>query len=154
MCTRRLDSICHRSSTHSHNTRHSTLQLPYTIHQGITPTMHISVVTSNIILATAVFCGVAAAMPAPQVVPLSTSWGDGLCKYAGQFLCVSDTVFAICDTSLIGIHQYLATGDTRCQGKGEETEQPAQSSGGGKLSATSRTHAGPHGSTHAGQPAY
>jgi hypothetical protein len=110
--------------------------------------MHISVVTSNIIFATAVFCGAAAALPAPQVVPVS------ICDYAGQFICVSDTVFALCDTTLTGVQMNLAQGDPRCQGKGENSQQFGKSFWEGDSSATSGVHGGPQGSTHGGQPVY
>ncbi|OAG40186.1 hypothetical protein AYO21_05664 [Fonsecaea monophora] len=58
----------------------------------------------------------------------------GQCSYAGQIVCASESTFAICDTSLTGVIQPLAVGDTRCGafgdggGGGKNTPPPPASS--------------------------
>lgn len=73
--------------------------------------MHITSVTSNMLLAVTWLCHTVIAMPSPQLTYVPA----GKCTYPGQFICVSDTTFAICTDALQGIEQPLAQGDNRCQ---------------------------------------
>jgi hypothetical protein len=56
---------------------------------------------------------------------LQTYTSPGQCTSTGQLICLSDTTFAICDASMTGVIQHLATGDARCRSSGAGNSAPA-----------------------------
>ncbi len=57
----------------------------------------------------------AAPHPGPQFSEVVPVVAPGACKSVGQFICVSDSTFAICNAVLEGVVQSLALGDNRCR---------------------------------------
>jgi hypothetical protein len=79
-------------------------------------TMHTSLLASLLhTIVTVSLWQVASAAPRPAALQQLSYVPAGSCRTVGQFICVSDTTFAICNSALQGVVQALAVGDIQCR---------------------------------------